>query len=629
MEEIDLKKFAKIAMAKKVYIIIIMIISITIGVIYSYSYITPKYKSTTTLLLAQINENKLDQNTLKQSEITDLSMTSTLLEPYISIIKSKKVLKKVIKNLDLDMTDEELNSILTVSEENTAMLAVSVVSENAEFAAKVANEIANVFTEESHEIFNITNVNIIDKAEVEKEPYNINHIKDLAIFTVLGMFMSCGLILLIYMIDTTIREEEDIEQELNLPVLGIIPKQTKKLENEIDKNVKLSAKKRNDELIILRNAKSPVSEAFRTLRTNITFSQNTKTILITSSGVSDGKSYITANLAAAMAKTGKKILVVDADMRKGRQNRIFGLSNKSGLSNYLDSCSDDEVNVDKVSSYIKTTKVKNLHMITSGSRPSNPSELLTPSKIRNLLSVLREIYDIVLLDGSPSNLISDSIAIGKFVDYTLLITAHKATKIEEAKKVIKSFEQVGGKIKGAVLNKYPLTKEEYMTSYYYEAERNVARLEESGNEPEKSVKELVEESNINSILKEKIKGEECANGEKNVEIAISPIGDTMPSMLEYKVEKIDSEISAMKNILLQFAMNNNNINTKDLELIRYEIKSLKDTIDESGNNSMGTLKKEIEETKELAENIAKTQQSNNEKIKNFIENYYKNKNKPN
>ena len=654
MEEFDLKRFAKLAMAKKVFIIIIMIISIVAGLFYSFVFVTPKYKSRTTLLLAQINEEKINENTVKQSDITDLSMTSTLLEPYISIIESDKVLEKVISNLNVNMDVSRLKKMLSVTEENKAMLAITVVSENAEFAAKVANEIANVFTEESREIFSITNVNIIDVAKVQENPYNVNHVKDVVIFALLGVFASCGLILLIYMLDTTIKEEEDIEQELKLPVLGVIPTYTKSYEEteetEDDEDgsgkhtsdskkskknngaKKTRKRRKNSELVILGNTKSPVSEAFRALRTNLTFSPNTRTILVTSSGMSDGKSYVTSNLATALAKAGKKVIIVDADMRKGRQNKIFEVDNKKGLSNYLANCSETRVDIEEITSYIKTTSIPNLHIMTSGSRPSNPSELLIPVKIQGLLSVLEEIYDIVLLDGTPSSIIADSIAIAKFVDYTLLVTSHKTTKIEEAKRVIKSFEQVGGDIKGAVLNKYPLTKEEYSSSYYYHDEKNTAKLEETTGGEIKTVKALVEEANLKNInfgiRPSRRKYEELQEVETHLATAENHPAPNNP-ILEYKIEKINDEIITMKGVLMQIAMNSNQITPKDIEIIRYDIKNLKDTLDEVKDSSsrMDDLKKEVETTKELAENLVKTQQDNNEKVRKFIENYYKNKSK--
>lgn len=232
MEEIDLKRFAKLAWTKKIFIILIIAISMVAGYFYSYMYVVPKYQSRTTLLLAKINE-ELNDNTVKQSDVADFSMTSILLEPYISLIESKTVLKEVISNLKLDITEEELTKMLTVKEENAAMLAIIVSSENAYLAESLANEIARVFVEQAKEILNIANVNIIDEAEVETIPYNVNHTKDLIVFGALGVFLSGVLVFVLYMLDTTIKEEEDIENEIGLPVLGTIPIIEKKLEMTI------------------------------------------------------------------------------------------------------------------------------------------------------------------------------------------------------------------------------------------------------------------------------------------------------------------------------------------------------------------------------------------------------------
>lgn len=623
MEEFDLKRFAKLAMAKKMYIIVIMIITIIVGCLYSFIWLTPKYKSTTTLLLAQINEEKLNENTVKQSEITDLSMTSTLLEPYISIIKSKKVLEKVISNLNLNLVYADLERMLSVTEENAAMLAISVVNENAEFAEKVANEIAKVFMEQSHEIFSITNVNIIDAATKAEYPYNINHIKDIAIFTILGVFLSCGFVLFIYMLDTTIKEEEDIEIELKLPVLGLIPVFEESLEKKSDKKGKKSKKKnrKNDELVILENTKSPVSEAFRALRTNITFAQNTKSILVTSSRMEEGKSYVSANLAAAIAKTNKKVIIIDADMRKGRQSSIFGVDNQKGLSNYLAKSKETLVNVAEITKYIKTTKIPNLHIITCGTRPSNPAELLNPNKIKGLLSVLNDIYDFIIIDGTPSSIIADSIAISKLVDSTVLVVSYKSTKIEEVKRLRKAFEQVDVKLSGAVLNKYPLNKETYTTSYYY-SDKSETKLEEDvENAKIQSVESLVSQANIKDTYINNF--DENILTTKSYDFSLSSDTNTM---LEYKVEKIDQEISAIKNLLMQLAVNSKQVTSKDIELIRYDISTLNEAVNSIRENSdIKQLKDEIEEVKDFTESLLNSQKENNEKIKRFIENYYKNK----
>ena len=187
------------------------------------------------------------------------------------------------------------------------------------------------------------------------------------------------------------------------------------------------------ELIVHRDPKSPVSEVFRTLRTNIQFmntNNKLKTLLVTSTLPGEGKSWTTANLAVTFAQAGKKVILVDADMRKGRQYTIFEVSPRPGLSNYLsgvDINTGEEVD-DDLTKYIQRTQVPNLLIISAGNIPPNPSELLISTKMINLLDQLKEICDIVIIDGTPCELVTDSIILSRLVDSTIIVTAHKQTK---------------------------------------------------------------------------------------------------------------------------------------------------------------------------------------------------------
>ena len=181
MEEFDLKKFAKLAWAKKIFIILIMIVSLGVGYFYSYMCVIPKYRSTTSFLLAQLSDEKSED----ENQVADLSMTSTLIQPYISLLGSKRVVSKVIDNLGLNMSVTTIKGMMNITQENQAMIVLSVSNENAELAETIAKEIAKVFVEEAEEIFKIENVNIIDAAERATSPYNINHPKDLIIFGML------------------------------------------------------------------------------------------------------------------------------------------------------------------------------------------------------------------------------------------------------------------------------------------------------------------------------------------------------------------------------------------------------------------------------------------------------------
>lgn len=226
------------------------------------------------------------------------------------------------------------------------------------------------------------------------------------------------------------------------------------------------------ELIAQRDPKSPVSEVFRTLRTNIQFmntNNKLKTLLVASTFPGEGKSWVTANLAVTFAQAGKRVILVDADMRKGRQYTIFEVSPRPGLSNYLsgfDINTGEETSED-LANYIQDTQIPNLYIIPAGNIPPNPSELLISTKMISLLDRLKELCDIVIIDGTPCELVTDSIILSRIVDSTVIVTAHKQTKKDNLQKIVTNIQNVGGKIAGIVLNKIPVSAKKYEQSYYY------------------------------------------------------------------------------------------------------------------------------------------------------------------
>ena len=224
------------------------------------------------------------------------------------------------------------------------------------------------------------------------------------------------------------------------------------------------------ELIAELDPKSPISEVFRTLRTNIQF-MNTKgklkTILVTSTFPGEGKSWVASNLAVTFAQAGKKVVLIDADMRKGRQYSIFGVSPIPGLSNYLSGIGMEENKELDIVDFVQETEVDNLFIIPAGNIPPNPSELLISPQMVNLLEQLKDLCDIVILDGTPNELVTDSLILTRLVDSTVIVTASKETKKENLKRAIVNIQNVGGKIAGVVVNKVPVSAKKYQQSYYY------------------------------------------------------------------------------------------------------------------------------------------------------------------
>ena len=226
------------------------------------------------------------------------------------------------------------------------------------------------------------------------------------------------------------------------------------------------------ELIAELDPKSPISEVFRTLRTNIQF-MNTKgklkTILVTSTFPGEGKSWVASNLAVTFAQAGKKVVLIDADMRKGRQYNIFGISPIPGLSNYLSGIDidDEERDITDIADYVQDTEVDNLFVMPAGNIPPNPSELLISPQMVDLLEQLKDLCDIVLIDGTPNELVTDSLILTRLVDSTIIVTASKQTKKDNLRRAIQNIQNVGGKIAGVVVNKVPIAAKKYEQSYYY------------------------------------------------------------------------------------------------------------------------------------------------------------------
>ena len=223
------------------------------------------------------------------------------------------------------------------------------------------------------------------------------------------------------------------------------------------------------ELVAHLDPKSPVSETFRTLRTNIQFmnsNRRLRSLLVTSTMPGEGKSWVAANLAVTFAQAGKRVALVDADMRKGRLYSIFGVEPRPGLSNYLSGYYENQEasNLDK---YLKKTDVNNLYLLPAGNIPPNPSELLVRRQMKNLLEQLKNQVDLVIIDGTPSKLVTDSVILSRMVDSTIVVSAHNQTRKDDLERVIKDIKNVGGNVAGVVYNKIPVSSKKYNQTYYY------------------------------------------------------------------------------------------------------------------------------------------------------------------
>lgn len=553
MEEINLRDLLSYFKKHLILFIVVVLFVVSAGTIYSVFILKPEYKSQATVILS----SDKSKNTV-QSEI---NANKNLIDTYTEVVKSHRVLDRVKSEMQIEDTYEQLVKKVTVASlKDTEIISISVVDLNKNHSYSLANKIADTFTDEIGQIYNDKSVNVLDRAVEPQKPYNVDIIKQEAIYTAAGIVLATAVIFLMFYFDRTIKTTEQIEQLFKLPIYGKVrkletekqkqqrkkraekaakleAKQAAKLEKEQQKEAKkaekLAAKlekqektsneelgvdyedgeeasaeetqstqkseaevkpvveikavgrkiiaeekalqeklaaeaeveadeletdefneemlDEDSELVLRDNPKSKVSEDFRTIRTSLYFSLNKKgsnAVLISSSTPNEGKSFIASNLAVAFAKTKKKVLLIDCDMRLGRQHEIFGLSNKEGLSNLLAESKSGEYR-----KYLQKTTVKNLSIITRGVVPPNPSELLDSSIMEELLEKVKQKFDYVILDGTPIDGLSDSLILAKKTDRLVLVSAANMTTVEDLQNSKKALESIEVKISGVVLNR--------------------------------------------------------------------------------------------------------------------------------------------------------------------------------
>ena len=355
-----------------------------------------------------------------------------------------------------------------------------VTDKDADIAYNIASEITTVFDREIKQIYKISNVSIIDGATLPTKPSNDHLFRDVILAFFAGFVLSSGLVFIIFYFDDTIRDIETIEKEIGLPIVAKVYKDNSGID-----------------LIVDKKPNSNASESIRTLRTNLQFSsidEDLKTILVTSSLPSEGKSFVSSNLAISFAQAGKRVLLMDCDLRKGRQSDIFKVNGRKGLSNLLIN------DIHKYADYIFETKIDNLYVLPKGALPPNPSELLNSKKNVVLLELLKKYFDIIILDGAPIMGLSDSLILSSLVDKTIIVTSVNHTPKSELLNTKKGLEASGADVVGVVANNLSAPKGHYGGYYYSGYYGDTPPLEEESKKKVRrtkpiSARKLVKEEN--------------------------------------------------------------------------------------------------------------------------------------
>jgi non-specific protein-tyrosine kinase len=515
-EGIDLNQYIAIIRHWGLLIIVVTLISAAVSFIIS-TQITPVYNATTTIMVNQAPA-------VKSSDYNSILSSERLTRTYAQMLTKQSILEEVKKRLNLSIELEQLSKVISVAPtRDTQLIEITVESTNPVQAAQIANMMVTVFSEEIQQIEasrfavskqnlqtqmtdiekqiqqltdqragytegkpgptpeatdrekldaklaqyrqiysnlvlsyeqvrlseaqNTSNVVQVEPATPAKKPIRPQLLLNTFIAAAVGLLLSISAIFVIETLDDSLKTPDEVNQLLGLPVLGVI----------------LNHPSEDGRPISQEEPRSPVSEAFRTLRTNVQYTSvdhPPRVILVTSPTPGEGKTTVITNLAIVLAQSGRHVAIIDADMRRPTVHRKLGLNNHNGLSSLF-------VKPDAVlSGTLKRTPITNLSVITSGHLPPNPSELLGSQKMNTIIEALKMEVDIILIDTPPTNAVTDAAVLGSVVDGILLVMRPGITKQAAARQCVEQLRRVNAKILGVILNNIETKSSRY--GYYYQ-----------------------------------------------------------------------------------------------------------------------------------------------------------------
>jgi polysaccharide biosynthesis transport protein len=496
------------------------------GLAYTSSQLTtPVYAASTTLM---INEAPSNGRTM---DYTSILISQQLAQTYSVMMTKRAVMDEVSKTLGLDATPGGASVTLV---KDTQLVVLQAENEDPELAAKLANEIPAEFARQNlaiqaaryadskanltkeietlnqqistkqdkidalgtertpaqnaeisrlqseltqlrqrstfllqsyenirlDELQSTSNIVVVEKAQTPKTPVRPRTLQNTLLGAVMGLLLSMGLVFLIEYLDDRVRSPEQIDKVLKLPVVGLIARMATG-----------SVKGRAD-LIAVREPRSPIVEAFRSLRTNIQFAgvdQPIRTLLVSSASPSEGKSTVAANLAVVMAQAGLKVALVDCDLRRPTMHMQFELPNRAGLTDVI--LRDPS----QWNAVMQPTGVNNLTVVLSGSLPPNPSELLGSKRMQQFLANLHQACDMVIIDAPPLLPVTDALVLAPLTDGVVLVIDYGSTRIGEAAQSKTQIDQSGARLLGVVMNRIPMGRRAYSGYYHYDGDGNDKR----------------------------------------------------------------------------------------------------------------------------------------------------------
>jgi polysaccharide biosynthesis transport protein len=434
-QELDLYALWQVVAKRWKLIVLMPMVAVLFSAAVSIYLIVPQYTASTTLMITR----PVDTG---QILYQDIQVSRQLVATYREIVHSRRVLEIVIANRSLPYGTEELRGMVDVqSVRDTELITVDVTSPDPQLARDIANGVARAFMGEIIEIMQIENVSVVDEAVVPVMPVSPRVPLNIAVAFVVALMASFGLAFLLEYTDRSIKDPAEAQKLLDLPVIGVVPVVS------------------SGALFTMSDPRSPPSEAFRTLRTNIQYSSidnEVKVILVTGANPSCGKSTVAANLGVTLARSGASVLIIDADMRKPTMHHIFEIGSEPGLSSLI---FKEEM---EISLTLRKTKHDKLLVLPSGPIPPYPSEMIASNRMKRLIALFRERFDYIIFDSPPLIAVTDAAVLSTLVDGTLFVLDYGRVKREEALGALDHLHKVHANVIGTVLNQVP-----HSSSYYY------------------------------------------------------------------------------------------------------------------------------------------------------------------
>ncbi|SWC87218.1 tyrosine autokinase [Klebsiella pneumoniae] len=380
-------------------------------------------------------DNQLNELTFRESEISQLYTKEH--PTYKALLEKRKTLQEEKGKLNkrVSAMPETQQEILRLSRDVESGRAVYMQLLNRQQELNISKSSA------------IGNVRIIDNAVTQPKPVKPKKVITLLASIILGLFVAVGVVLLRVFLRRGIETPEQLE-ELGINVYASIPvSETFSLKKTVKKS-KRNSYSDAEIFLALENPADLAIEAIRGLRTSLHFAimeARNNILMISGASPNAGKTFVSTNLAAVISQTGKKVLLIDTDMRKGYTHKLFNINNDHGLSDFLSGKND-------INKTIKTIDVAGFDFIPRGIVPPNPAELLMHKRFGELLKWANENYDLVILDTPPILAVTDAAIIGNYSGTTLLVARFELNSPKEIEVSIKRFEQSGVHIKGCILN---------------------------------------------------------------------------------------------------------------------------------------------------------------------------------